>query len=309
MILLYVAISIPFIIALFSLLKDWNDEKRRIYISLLILTICAFMVSCLCTYFSGRESEELKKENYLKDRRQITLTLLCSNRLPLKRPLSKIEKNLRANNYDSAIAFAEAILLYANTLADGERQQVVRDIYIYFIYNAEDRREKIKLLELINIEYPEEFAEVHRLLGQLYAEEGRFKDAMLILNKALYIEDDNSITYHLLGRVSFAEGDWEKALKYYKRGIEKNEKYVNLNIEIGDIIWCYTNDVEKAKGYYEKAIENKDIKDWYYSAYEEDLIKRQSVVSNKDLQYNIKPADKITFFLKETPFVVEESKK
>ena len=307
--MIYIAIFIPFLIAFTFLLKDWDDEKREYHILLLALIICAFVVSCGCTYFSERESKKLKKENYLKDRRQITLTLLCSNKLPLKRPLSKIKKNLRANNYDSAMAFAEAILLYANTLPDGERQQVVRDIYIYFIYNAEDRREKIKLLELINIEYPEEFAEVYRLLGQLYAEEGHLKDATGILTEALYIEDDNSITHHLLGRVSFAKRDWEKALKFYKKGIEKNEKYVNLNIEIGDIIWWYTNNVEKAKGYYKKAIENKDIADLYYPVYKEDLIKRQSVVSNKDLQYNIKPAGRVTFFLKETPFVVEKIKK
>ncbi|MDP8212112.1 MAG: hypothetical protein P9X22_02320 [Candidatus Zapsychrus exili] len=307
--MIYISILVTFVIALISLIVSWDNAKRRCYQAAFALLIISFTISCVCTYFFEQESERLKKENYIKDRRQITLTLLCSNRLSLERPLSKIEKNLKTNNYNSARAFAEAILLYASTLPEGERQQVVRDIYTYFIYNAENRKEKIKLLELINIEYPEEFVEVYRLLGQLYAEGGNFKSARRVLDEALYIEADNSITYHLLGRVSFAKKDWEEALEFYKKGIEKNEKYVNLNIEIGDIIWWYTNNVEKAKGYYKKAIENKDITDLYYSVYKEDLIKRQFVVSNKDLQYNIKPADKITFFLKETPFIVKEIKK
>lgn len=329
----YAPIIFTCIIALLYLYKDWCKEKEKkeeknaqimmcISIILAILTVAASLVSGWITYSNKKENRRLEQEVNFKDRRQLDLILLCGRALSIEEAAKKIEKHLGKHNNDLARALTEATLLYANTLGEAERNQLIRDITNCFIYRTENRKEKIKLLELINSSYPYEFSEVSRLLGELYAQESEFEKARDVLKGEISAHPDDVVAYHWLGRTYLKTGPWKEALKWYKKGVDDAGGYINLYIELGDVIWFYKKDLPGAMIYYKKAIEsedkNKKDDDWFeYYKQNLDGIRKMLLAENiACLKYEIKQEENIDFFsdskqkpaLKHSPFIIEFKK-
>jgi tetratricopeptide (TPR) repeat protein len=305
-------LAIGLIIAVIKLIDEKRNKKNiLLYKFLVILTIISGVFSIVIAENTIIQNRNLIKKSHYLNKRLTTLILLCNNATTTEKVMKKTCKHLFEGRSSDARALIEAIVLYANTMDDANRQQEINDKLNYYIYNEDNIKEKIALLEVTINEYPLEFAEFHRLLAKFYWKEGKTKKAKSLLENAVNIEDDSSVTYHLLGRIYLLEGNWEKALSYYKIGLEKNSNYINLYIEIGDTLLYYKKKEtvpEEVYDYYQTAInlapnfESDDYNGCY--KYKIDIIKKI-----KNIKYDVYKSDESDLFLKNSPFIICEKEK
>jgi len=97
-------------------------------------------------------------------------------------------------------------------------------------------------------------SEYHRILGQIYFDEGKFEDATDCLIDALRWDPRNSNAFIVMGNIYGKDkGDPETAMKYFDRALEINPKDAITMDNIG-VILMKEGETEKAKEYFEKAL-------------------------------------------------------
>lgn len=97
-------------------------------------------------------------------------------------------------------------------------------------------------------------ASVHNKMGDIYRQEGRFKEAIEELNKALAIKPKDANAYNNLG-VTYSEmGDKNAAVIYYCKAIDSNLKFAEAYFNLGNA-YAALGRKEEAASSYRKAIE------------------------------------------------------
>ena len=97
-------------------------------------------------------------------------------------------------------------------------------------------------------------ASVHNKMGDIYRQEGRFKEAIEELNKALAIKPKDANAYNNLG-VTYSEmGDKNAAVIYYRKAIDSNLKFAEAYFNLGNA-YAALGRKEEAASSYRKAIE------------------------------------------------------
>ena len=98
-------------------------------------------------------------------------------------------------------------------------------------------------------------SEYHRILGQIYFDEGKFDDALDCLIDALRWDPRNSNAFIVMGNMyGKHKGDPDTAMKYFDRALEINPSDAITMDNIG-VILMKEGETEKAKQYFEKALE------------------------------------------------------
>ena len=96
-------------------------------------------------------------------------------------------------------------------------------------------------------------ASVHNKMGDIYRQEGRFKEAIEELNRALAIKPEDASAYNNLG-VTYSEmGDKNAAVIYYRKAIDSNPKFAETYFNLGNA-YATLSRKEEAASFYRKAI-------------------------------------------------------
>jgi Tfp pilus assembly protein PilF len=104
------------------------------------------------------------------------------------------------------------------------------------------------------LEKAQHVSEYHRILGQIYFDEGKFDDAIDGLIDALRWDPRNSSAFIVMGNIyGKHKGDLETAIKYFERALEINPNDAISMDNIG-VILMQEGKTEKAKEYFEKAL-------------------------------------------------------
>lgn len=95
-------------------------------------------------------------------------------------------------------------------------------------------------------------------MGYLVEKYEGINKAVAIYKKILDLDNNHEVALYSIGRIYLDKGD-EKGIKYIEKAIEQNFEYI---IEGCSLIYNYLinkGETEKAKKYYEKALEHQDI--------------------------------------------------
>ncbi|MDO8885926.1 O-antigen ligase family protein [Candidatus Oleimmundimicrobium sp.] len=133
-----------------------------------------------------------------------------------------------------------AILIYNEAL---EFDNLDEDIYFnlgntlsYYGFKWQ-KDEKLLLAEAAykkSIEIDKYFSAAHQRLGTLYRMGGLYEDAILELNKAIFTNPGDFLSYYELGLAYESKGDIENAIKAHKRALEikPNFKEAKMKLEL-----------------------------------------------------------------------------
>jgi tetratricopeptide (TPR) repeat protein len=108
-------------------------------------------------------------------------------------------------------------------------------------------------------------SEYHRILGQIYAEEGKQEEAINCLIDALRWDPKNTHALTMMGNIFFrAKNDISAALSYYERTLElRPEDHIAMNNIGANLIQL--GKIDEAQKYLEKALSiNRDFPNTYY---------------------------------------------
>jgi len=188
---------------------------------------------------------------------------------------------LKLSEYDQAINILNNALKIFKNYDKREYVNILSQIAKAY-YQAENYEESIKYYNKTierakGINYNSVLALSYSNLGVIYYKQGKYSKTIDYYLKALKIDEGIgnkrwiSSDLNQLGTVYTALDDNEKALKYYEKSL-KIAKELNLKKQmaakyhnIANIIIKDTNNVEKAKDYYEKAYEiNVEFDNKYY---------------------------------------------
>ena len=117
------------------------------------------------------------------------------------------------------------------------------------------------------------------LLGKIYYEEGKYKEAISVYNQSLNYNPSNYYLYYNLGMVYTRLNDFQKAKDCYKKAAIINSLTDISNLNAGQIYMIY-KDYTKAEEYFSKTIQSEDDKISAYSYYY--LAKIRLIQNNKE---------------------------
>jgi len=90
-------------------------------------------------------------------------------------------------------------------------------------------------------------------LGSIYAQSKNYKIAKKYLNIAIKVEPDNYELLNNLGNIDYENGNFLKAIGFYKKSLNQNSNFDKANYNIAKA-YNETNDYAKAEEFYNKAI-------------------------------------------------------
>ena len=117
------------------------------------------------------------------------------------------------------------------------------------------------------------------LLGKIYYEEGKYKEAISVYNQSLNYNPSNYYLYYNLGMVYTRLNDFQKAKDCYKKAAIINSLTDISNLNAGQIYMIY-KDYTKAEEYFSETIQSEDDKISAYSYY--NLAKIRLIQNNKE---------------------------
>lgn len=117
------------------------------------------------------------------------------------------------------------------------------------------------------------------LLGKIYYEEGKYKEAISVYNQSLNYNPSNYYLYYNLGMVYTRLNDFQKAKDCYKKAAIINSLTDISNLNAGQIYMIY-KDYTKAEEYFSETIQSEDDKISAYSYYY--LAKIRLIQNNKE---------------------------
>jgi tetratricopeptide (TPR) repeat protein len=87
-------------------------------------------------------------------------------------------------------------------------------------------------------------------------DEGNFEEAIMTYNKALEIDPNSELVNYEIGMTYFANGDYEKALKYSGFGLKNGTQYYRQSVVIYGSCLDELGNTEKAIKFYKRAIKD-----------------------------------------------------
>jgi len=211
----------------------------------------------------GNSYAELKEFDKAVAAYQETLKLNPNNfrtRFNLALVLDNAKDTTRAEaEYKNILSRIGSAISSAKAKNDGNRLKNLRETafktkkalaVLYF--NGRRFSEAIELLEKATAERPQN-ADVHFLVGVVLASQGKLKDAILNLQKAVKLNHPNpSEVYKHIGNTYFSMKKYDEAIKAYKKAIFESPSSGSAYHNLGEL-YRFRNELKKAIEMYEMA--------------------------------------------------------
>lgn len=231
----------------------------------------------------------------IKDRRSKSIILLTLN-----------EKALFIIRAEGKIEEAIKILNFANQI---DRTSFFINYNLGQLYFIQGDKEKAKMHALQSIHHKPNFFPAYDLLGSIYFEEGRYRDALEEFKKVVEISKTDAQGYYNLGCTYWALKEWDKAEEAWKKAIiydskifqgEKEEKFIQDGLSVSLIIRkssvAYRAYISLAILYEEKGLVEDAIKA-YEKAMEIEPANPEAYFELGRIYFNLKSYEKARFYL------------
>jgi len=183
-----------------------------------------------------------------------------------KKSKNKKIKNLKADNFKEQIIYkafkfhsegniSEATKYYQSFIKQGFKDFRVFSNYGFILIGLGKFKEAELLLRKA-IELKPDYAEAHLNLGNILQGLGKFKEAAISTHKAIELKPDFVIAYLNLGNILKNLGQLEKAELYLRKAIELKPDFVDAHLNLGNILQSLS-DYKEAELCIRKTIELK----------------------------------------------------
>jgi len=125
----------------------------------------------------------------------------------------------------------------------------------------------VKILQELLKKKPE-WEDASLLLGDIFYEQERFKEAVNIYLDALQYHPENYELYYNLGMVYTRLNDFQSAKEYYEKAAELNSLLYHAKYSLGQIALLY-NEIEEAEQYFIECLQDEELEEdaYFYLAY------------------------------------------
>lgn len=174
-----------------------------------------------------------------------------------KYPESYLGHKRLAEIYEKEGGMRKAIDEYVQVI-DINKQDYNSYYKISFLLNELGKKdESAQMLETLLRKKPE-LIEATQLLGDIYCEQERYKEAVNLYNEALKYHPASYDLYYDLGIVYTMLNDFKNAKDCYEKAATINTLLYNSYYNLGEISFIY-NDLEEAEKFFMKSIQGKDV--------------------------------------------------
>jgi tetratricopeptide (TPR) repeat protein len=174
-----------------------------------------------------------------------------------KYPESYIGHKKLAKLYEKEGGMRKAIDEYVQVI-DINKQDYETYYRISYLLNELDKKDEAsEMLETLLRKKPD-MQEATELLGDIYCEQERYKEAANIYNDALKYNKTSYELYYNLGIVYTMLNDFQNAKICYEKAATINTLLYNAYYNLGQISFIY-NDLNEAEKYFMQCVQGKDV--------------------------------------------------
>ena len=174
-----------------------------------------------------------------------------------KYPQSYVGHKMLAEIYEKEGGMRKAIDEYVQVI-DCNKQDYQAYYRISFLLNELGKKEEAsQMLETLLHKKPE-MLEATELLGDIYCEQERYKEAANIYNEAIKYNPASYELYYNMGIVYTMLNDFQNAKICYEKAAAINTLLYNSYYNLAQINFIY-NDLEEAEKYYMKSLESEEL--------------------------------------------------
>lgn len=235
--------------------------KLNMFIKILMY-IVSIVIPILIIYMESRKlnfSELIyvslyKIASWCKDSKKAKNFLIA---LVTKYPESYLGHKLLAEIYEKEGGMRKAIDEYVQVI-DIHKTDYNSYYRISFLLNELGKKEEsAEMLETLLRKKPE-FIDATQLLGDIYCEQERYKEAANIYNEALKYNPTSYELYYNMGMVYTMLNDFKNAKDCYEKAATINTLLYNSYYNLGEISLIY-NDLEEAEKFFMQSTKGEDI--------------------------------------------------
>lgn len=174
-----------------------------------------------------------------------------------KYPESYLGHKMLAGIYEKEGGMRKAIDEYVHVIDINKKDYNSYYKISYLLNDLGKKQEACQMLETLLRNKPE-MLEATELLGDIYCEQERYKEATNIYNEALKYNPASYELYYNMGIVYTMLNDFKNAKACYEKAAEINTLLYNGYYNLAQISLIY-NDLEEAEKYFMKSIDGKDV--------------------------------------------------
>lgn len=249
-----VGIAINFIEIIFTL-NIGNFMKFLIYFLSIIIPIIILYLEHKNINFSEIVYISLAKVALLmkdsKGAKNFLITLVT------KYPESYYGHKMLAEIYEHEGGMRKAIDEYVQVIDINKKDYNSYYKISYLLNDLGKKQEASQMLETLLRKKPE-MLEATELLGDIYCEQERYKEAANIYNEALKYNPTNYELYYNMGMVYTMLNDFQNAKSCYEKAATINTLLYNGYYNLAQISLIY-NDLEEAEKYFMQSVMSKDV--------------------------------------------------
>ena len=178
-------------------------------------------------------------------------------KLVTKYPESYFGHKMLAEIYESEGGMRKAIDEYVQVIDINKKDYNSYYKISYLLNDLGKKEEASQMLEVLLRKKPE-MIEATTLLGDIYCEQERYKEAANIYNEALKYNPTNYELYYNMGIVYTMLNDFQNAKACYEKAAAINTLLYSGYYNLAKISLIY-NDLKKKKKYFMRSVESKDV--------------------------------------------------
>lgn len=178
-------------------------------------------------------------------------------KLVTKYPESYFGHKMLAEIYENEGGMRKAIDEYVQVIDINKKDYNSYYKISYLLNDLGKKEEASQMLEVLLRKKPE-MLEATTLLGDIYCEQERYKEAANIYNEALKYNPTSYELYYNMGMVYTMLNDFQNAKACYEKAAAINTLLYNGYYNLAQISLIY-NDLEEAEKYFMRSVESKDV--------------------------------------------------
>lgn len=178
-------------------------------------------------------------------------------KLVTKYPESYIGHKLLAEIYEKEGGMRKAIDEYVQVIDINKKDYNSYYKISYLLNDLGKKEESAEMLEILLKKKPE-FLEATELLGDIYYEQERYKEAVNVYNEALKYNPNSYELYYNMGMVYTMLNDFKNAKDCYDKAATINTLLYNSYYNLAQISLIY-NDLDEAEKFFMQSVMSKDI--------------------------------------------------
>lgn len=178
-------------------------------------------------------------------------------KLVTKYPESYFGHKMLAEIYESEGGMRKAIDEYVQVIDINKKDYNSYYKISYLLNDLGKKEEASQMLEVLLRKKPE-MLEATTLLGDIYCEQERYKEAANIYNEALKYNPTSYELYYNMGMVYTMLNDFQNAKACYEKAAAINTLLYSGYYNLAQISLIY-NDLDEAEKYFMRSVESKDV--------------------------------------------------